>query len=317
MPHIMLILGLLVACGDDDAYLDEDGDIPYIYTTGNAESRRQLSLSSSAPLPNVATKIYTESLYADVTASDRVEIVFLVDDSATLTRTRQKLSTSLAAMLKHVINSNWSVAVTTLHAQNYPRAIITKYKNSFDYEKKFAQAVTDLTQITKTKSDNEDSVRAFVIVTDADLASETRTNVEKMLEVGNNNRVYALLDTDGEGSALVAWQNAAGEKIIHRYASLRSEDFTLPLQEMSRDLASVLRSNFFLRGYRALEGWAMVFSGEYLDAEVAWNPSRSGRTGHVSHANLQVNKKKDARTVFINSKLPAGMCLDMRYSIAR
>ena len=203
----------------------------------------------------MAKHIYTESSYADVTASDRLQIVFLVDDSETMDKQRQKLSTTLAAMLKHVINSNWSIAVTTLHAQNYPQASITKYEDSFDYEKKFSQAVMDLQQVTRSKYDNQESVRAYVIVTDQDLTQDTRINVENMLTMGNNNRVYALLDTDGNSDAFLAWRDTNGEKVINRYASLTMEDYALPLQEMSRDLASVLRSNFFLRGYRALEGW--------------------------------------------------------------
>ena len=311
----MLFLGMLVACGDDD-YVANDEE-QYIYTAGNAESRGSLALRASAPFPSIARPIYTESLYADVTASDRLQIVFLVDDSATMTKVRQKLSTSLSALLKHVINSNWSIAVTTLHAQSYPRASITKYQDSFDYEKKFARAVMDLQQTTRSSHDNEESVRAFVIVTDSDLTQATQVNVENMLATGNNNRVYALLDTDNNSSDFITWRDAQDEKVINRYASLAIEDYALPLQEISRDLASVLRSNFFLRGYRALEGWQMVFSGHYFDAKVAWNPSRSGQTGHVGDESLKPSSHKDTRTVFINSKLPKGMCVDMRYSVGR
>ena len=316
MQRIMLILCLSIACGDDDSHVASDKE-HYIYTSGNAESRGRLALSSSAPLPKVTKLIYTESFYADVTASDRLQIVFLVDDSATMAQARQKLSTSLAAMLKHVINSNWSVAVTTLHTRNYPQASITKYDDSFDYEKKFSQAVMDLKQATKPERDDKEHVRAYVIVTDNDLTEETRTNVENMLAAGNNNRVYALLDTDGNSSAFIDWRDAEGEKVINRYAALKIENYALPLQEMSRDLASVLRSNFFLRGYRALEGWQMRFSGGYFHAKVAWNPSRSGQTGDVSIESLKPSKNKDSRTIFINSKLPAGMCIDTRYSIGR
>ena len=168
MLRILLMGAMLLACGDD-GYVNDDEEEQYIYTSGNAENRRRLRLNASPDFASMASHVYTESLYADVTASDRVQIVFLVDDSETMSKPRQKLSTALAAMLKQVINSNWSIAVTTLHAQNYPQASITKYEDSFDYEKKFSQAVMDLQQITRTKYDNKESVRAYVIVTDKDL----------------------------------------------------------------------------------------------------------------------------------------------------
>ena len=315
--RVLLWLVLSTACGDDDDYINEAEDT-YIYTQGNAESRGPLSLSASTYLPHATTTVYTESFYAEVTASDRLQIIFLIDDTTEMAESRQKLSTTLAAMLKHVINSNWSIAVTTLHAASSPQVTITKYQDSFDYEKKFAQAVTDLKQAPgAARQPAQDSVRAFVIVTDKDLTAATRHNVDKMLAEGGNNRVYALLNTAGGSSAFIDWRDAQGQKIVNRYAAMTMADYALPLQEMSHDLASVLRSNFFLRGYRSLEGRHVVFSGDYLDAKVVWNPSRSGQTGHLSSNSLVRGDNQAARTVFINSKLPAGMCIDVKYSIER
>lgn len=315
--RVLLLLVLSAACGGDGDQINGEEET-YIYTHGNAESREKLSLSASTQLPNATTTMYTESFYADVTASDRLQIVFLIDDTAEMAESRQKLSTALAAMLKHVINSNWSIAVTTLHISSYPQATITKYKDSFDYEKKFAQAVTDLKQVTGAeRKQAKDSVRAFVIVTDKDLTADIRYNVEKMLTEKGNNRVYALLNIEGGSSAFIDWSDSQGQKIVNRYASITMEDYALPLQEMSRDLASMLRSSFFLRGYRSLEGRHVAFNGDYLDAKVAWNPSRSGQTGHISSDSLQRGDDKAAHTFFINSKLPAGMCIDVKYSIER
>ena len=315
--RILLLLALSTACGDEEHHVGEEEEI-YIYTTGNAESRKQLSLSASTQLPSVTTTTYTESLYADVTASDRLQIIFLIDDNVEMAKSRQKLSSTLAALLKHVINSNWSIAVTTLHATYQPQATITKYEDSFDYEKKFTEAVMDLKQAASAgRKAAKDSIRAFVIVTNSDLTSEIRQNIERMLEEGGNRRVYALLDTSEDSSAFIDWHDAQGEKVINRYASITMKDYALPLQEMSRDLASVLRSNFFLRGYRSLEGRQVVFNGDYFNAKVAWNPSRSGQTGHVNHESLQQGEDKDSRTFFINSKLTSGTCLDIKYSIER
>lgn len=317
MLRILLLLMLSAACGDEDNHLSEEGET-YLYTHDNADQRGKLSLSASTQLPQATTTVYTESFYADVTASDRVQIIFLIEDTAEMAQSRQKLSTALAALLQHVINSNWSIAVTTLHSASSPQATITKYKDSFDYEKKFSQAVTDLKQVGGAKHKAaENGVRAFIIVTDKDLSQQTRANVEKLLAEGGNNRVYALLDVASGSSALLDWRDAQGQKIINRYASLALEDYTLPLREMSRDLASILRGNFFLRGYRSLEGRRVAFSGDYFDAKVVWNPSRSGQTGHIGSDNLQRGENKTARTFFIDSKLPAGMCIDVKYSIER
>lgn len=316
MVRVLLLLMLSVACGDD-GHIDVEEET-YIYTQDNAESRKRLSLSASTELPSATTIMYTESLYADVTASDHLQIIFLIDDDVTMAKPRQKLSTALAALLKHVINSYWSIAVTTLHTTLQPRATITKYKDSFDYEKKFAQAVMDLKQVTNAELETaKDSIRAFVIMTDKDLTPEIRQHIEAMLALSINKRVYALLNSDNGSSALIDWRDAEGQKVINRYASITMEDYTLPLLEMSRDLASVLRSNFFLRGYRSLEGQQVVFSGDYFDAKVVWNPSRSGQTGHIGTGNLQQVEDRAARTFFVNSKLPNGMCIDVKYSIER
>ncbi len=316
--RILLLLMLTAACGDDGDHHPTEPEATYVYTHANAESREKLSLSASTQLPDVTTTVYTESFYADVTASDRLQIIFLIEDAAEMAAAREKLSMALAALLKHVINSNWSIAVTTLHSALYPQATITKYKDSFDYEEKFARAVMDLQQVTGAEHEAaKDGVRAFVIVTDKDLTQEIRHNVEKILAKGGNNRVYALLDTENGSSALIDWHDTQGQKVINRYASITMADYALPLQEMSHDLAAVLRSNFFLRGYRSLEGRQVAFSGDYFDAKVAWNPNRSGQTGHIGSDNLQWNEHEDTRTFFVNSKLPAGLCIDVKYSIER
>ena len=325
MWRMILLAVLLSACGDEEHVAGEDYDEEvYIYTASNAEHRKGLSLQASASLPGIEPqgyydfkkKFYTESVYADVTASDRLQLVFLLDDSSALVKERQKLATALPAILKHVINSNWSIAVTTLHAASYPQTTINKYKHSFTYEKLFSQAVTTLSQAAAADDgEAKDSVRAFVILTDGSLTAATRHNMESMLASGYINRVYALLDTEGGSSSFIEWSNARGEKVINRYASLAVDDYSLPLQEMSSDLASVLRSNFFLRGYRSLEGRQVAFEGDYLDAKVAVNPSRSGRTGHINTDNIVRSKDRNARSIFVNSKLPKGMCLDVKYHI--
>ena len=322
MWHMMLLAMLLFACGDEHADSENYDEEVYIYTASNAESRKALSLQASAPSSGLAAKgyhdyrakFYTESIYADVTASDRLQLVFLLDDAAALGKERQKLAAALPAMLKHVINSDWSIAVTTLHAAAYPQATISKYEHSFDYEQLFSQAVTALPQAAAADGgEAQDTVRAFVLLTNGALTSETRHNVEKMLTSGYINRVYALLDTEGRSSSFIDWRDARGQKVINRYASLAMEDYSLPLQEMSRDLASVLRSNFFLRGYRSLEGRQVTFDGDYLQAKVAVNPSRSGQTGHVHPDNIVRGHDKNARHIFINSRLTKGMCLDVKY----
>ena len=325
MGRVILLAALLFACGDEDhiASADYEEEV-YIYTASNAESRKTLSLQASAQSPGVApngypdyrTQFYTESIYADVIASDRLQLVFLLDDSTTLAKERQKLATALPAMLKHIINSNWSIAVTTLHTAAYPQTTIDKYKHSFAYEKLFSQAVTTLSQAAAADDgEAKDTVRAFVLLTNGALTPETRRNIENMLASGHINRVYALLDTQGSSRSFIEWRNTRGEKVVNRYASLAIDDYSLPLQEMSSDLASVLRSNFFLRGYRSLEGGQVTFVGDYLNAKVAVNPSRSGRIGHISTDNIVHSKDKNAHNIFINSRLPKGMCLEVKYHI--
>lgn len=315
MLRLLMLTLLLLSCGDDSNIPPEEVD-ESIYTSSNAESRRALVINSSAPLPSPRAKLYTESFYADVTPSDHLKITFLVDDSETMTTYRQKLSTSISAVLKHVINSNWSIAVTTLQATSYPKATISKYKNTFDYKKEFAQSVLTLQQTDADSREEKDgTIRAFIIVTNEDLTTEIRTNVEKMLSSEHIKRVYALLNTEGKSNSFISWSNSQGERVINRYGSLHIDNLDLPLQEISRDMAAVLRSNFLLRGYRSLEGNYVKFDGDYLNAKVAWNPSRSGQTGHVSESILNRDTDKADRRFFIDSRLPAGLCIDVQYSI--
>ena len=78
--------------------------------------------------------------YAEVTAADVVEIVLLVD-SELAAEQQEKLAKGVDALLKHIINSNWHLAVADLAATAYPTKFITKYANYADYGQQFAAAL--------------------------------------------------------------------------------------------------------------------------------------------------------------------------------
>ena len=106
---------------------------------GNDDTAGAMQGQPQGSLPADHEKI-TFSTYAEVTAADVVEIVLLVD-SELAAEQQEKLAKGVDALLKHIINSNWHLAVADLAATAYPTKFITKYANYADYGQQFAAAL--------------------------------------------------------------------------------------------------------------------------------------------------------------------------------
>lgn len=261
--------------------------------------------------PPVDKIVYTESFYADVTPSDKLEIIFLIDNDKSLADVRAKLKSTIADTLHHIINSNWSVAVTTLQAKQYPAQLATKYENAFDYDDLYAKAVEELKEEKSAGKEEKDTIRAFIIVTNKDLELETRETLDKVIGDDHINLVYGLLNTK-DNKNFIGWKRTDDEPVLNRYGNIELEDYREMMQEISADISLSLRSNFWLKGYKDLDDVMQIFDRDYIDIRASSDPDRKIEHGHVAEDIYSITAQ---RRVFIDAYLPEGMCFDMDYTV--
>ena len=261
MIRSTLIVLFIAGCGSEF-------DVRDTKTVAVRELSKELQTNASPDATLPADKIlYTESFYADVTPGDKLKIIFLIDNDKSLADIRAKLATTITDTLHHVINSNWSIAVTTLQTKQYPAKLATKYENTFDYKDLYEKAVKELQEAKSAGDEEKDTIRAFIIVTDKDLEPETRETLDRIIGNDHINLVYGLLNAK-DNKSFIGWQGTDDKPILSRYGNIEMEDYREMMQEISADIAIALRSNFFLSGYRELQiygGQHRTFDDDYID----------------------------------------------------
>ncbi len=250
---------------------------------GNSDTAGAIREQPPGSLPDGYERL-TLSTYAEVSAVDVVEVVLLVG-SGLSTQQRENLAKGIDALLKHIINSNWSIAVADLEATALPTKFITKYKNYADYSQQFAaalgvgkevevaddraepapaaeqlpsaqqpllpakQPLLPAQQLEKFAPHRTVMLRAFIIVTNKNF-SETKLAENKVILAEEANaapltRVYAILHTEDGLDDYLNWKNAEGKHTLSRYGSLLT-NYKSMLEDFSADIANVLRGVFFV-----------------------------------------------------------------------
>ena len=283
----------------------------------------------------------TFSTYAEVTAADVVEIVVRVDNELD-TQVKEKLAAGIDALLKHIINSNWRVALSELDTTAYPTQFITKYTDYASYAKKFAAALgvgkAEPTTAPQPKRAPEAeqpvssepragleprsapavTLRVFIIVTAQSLA-ETKLATDKAVLADREDapltKVYAILNTAEGIDDYLNWKNAQDKNVLSRYGALQS-NYPSMLEDFSADIANTLRG---------------IFLVPPTPSDIVQNnlePKRQARAEDVTIAQLKVFNAPEAkeaqegfihdshyqvkeRIIFTRAKFVEGTCVDV------
>ena len=302
---------------------------------GDGNAAGAIQEQSQGSLPSDYEK-FTFSTYAEVTAADVVEIVLLVD-SELAEEQKEKLAKGIDALLKHIINSNWNIAVADLEATAYPTKFITKYANYADYSKQFSAAIgvgkgAGETPDTEGQAPDADqlaglnprqpqaaTLRVFIIVT-AKSFSDTKLEESKVVIADEEDvhltKVYAILNTEEGLDGFLNWKNEQDKSMINRYGSLQS-DYKRVLEEFSADIANTLRGVFIAPSLPAgalqhrVGAGASNPAGE--DVAIArikvFNApdEEEEQKGFIHDSHYQVKKN----VIFTRAKFVEGVCVDI------
>jgi len=337
---IYVLLAMLIACssnssnrrnGDATATASATAAVGEDETAGAVQKQSQGSLTPDQKI--------TFSTYAEVTAADVLEIVVRVDSELD-TQQKEKLAAGIDALLKHVINSSWSIAVTDLDTTAYPTQFITKYANYADYGKKFAAALgvgkadeqtTDPQQ--KQASETEQptpqwavpkpsvALRAFILVTDQSLAY-TKLATDKAVLADTEDalptKVYAILNTADGIDDYLNWKNARDKNVLSRYGSLQA-DYASMLEDFSADIANTLRGIFIVPptpsgaedvAIAQLKVFNVPETAEAKDKEdkeAKDKEDKEAKDGFIHDSHYQVKERR----IFTRAKFVEGTCVDV------
>ena len=259
----------------------------------------------------------TFSTYAEVTAADIVEIVLLLD-SKLEDKQKKQLAGGSDALLKHIINSHWKIAVADLNTTTYPTSFITKYVNYADYGKQFATAVKSGTAPSTGQPSGVEGaggrnwqqgmLRVFIIVTPQSFA-DTKLDKNAMIvaeEHAHRTKVYAIINTDSNKEGFINWKNAQGKHVLSRYASLSSSN-NKALAGFSADIAHALRGMF---GIPPHPHQAIPPSGDYAIVQMKVFNAPEGekeQDGFIHDSHYQVKQG----VVFTRAQFSEGVCVDV------
>ena len=244
---------------------------------------------------------------------------------------KKKLAEEIYSLLKHIINSNWNIAVADLDTTSYPTSFITKYANYANYGKQFSAALSvDEDEETTPNAPAPNApfphwgrqqaqpvtLRAFIIVTDksfADANLEENKFVLAKEEDLHLTKVYAILNSEGHDGFL-NWKNEQDEAVLSRYGSLQG-NYKRMLEEFSADMANTLRSIFTVppQPSGAAQSWLGAgAAGQGQDVAIAqikvFNaPNEDVEDGFIHDSHYYVKKN----TVFTRAKFIEGICVDV------
>ena len=329
----IMVLVIGVACSDeiiapDRVALNDDSEAVKAVEVVEASSVANVTIvvddarsgaikqQAQSSLPAEHEKI-TFSTYAEVTAADIVEIVLLLD-SELADEQKNQLAGGSAALLQHIINSHWKIAVVDLNTTTYPTSFITKYANYTDYNKQFAAAITSVAMPKEEQQSGakqqgvkggqqRGKLRVFILVTPQSFA-DTKLGENEMIiaeEHAHRTKVYALVNTDGNSEGFINWKNDSGRHVLSRYASLASDN-SKALAEFSADIAQALRGMFAIPSPPK----AILSSDTYTIAQMKIFNAPEGekeQEGFIHDSHYQVKQN----IVFTRAQFSEGVCVDV------
>ena len=332
---IYVLLAMFVACSSNSsnrrrATATATATAAATTAVGVDETAGAIVETAQGSLPADHEKI-TFSTYAEVTAADVLEIVVRVDNELD-TQRKEKLAAGIDALLKHVINSSWNIAVTELDTTAYPTQFITKYANYADYGKQFAAALgvsevaseqttdpqqkqaPEQKQLTPTLPPPPNvALRAFILVTAQSLA-ETKLATDKAVLADTEDalptKVYAILNTADGIDDYLNWKNARDKNVLSRYGSLQA-DYAKMLEDFSADIANTLRGIFTVPlTSSGAEDVAIAQLKVFNAPETAEDKEakdKEAKEGFIHDSHYKVK----AGRIFTRAKYVEGTCVDV------
>lgn len=284
---IALLLVMVISCSEAE-FSNETMQIQSVEKDGlGGESDDQLSLASK-------TRNETRQQTFNQEQRGVLDILLVIDNSGSMRPIQLKLQKNLANLLEAIADSNWQIAVIgTKRADCLQRTVINK--NTNNYQQEYASlvdlgasgdgeylvysAIRGLDNICDGQQDKawlrDGSSIAVLMVTDQDnecgarfplpnnarcSLDDLRTHLDKLRPNGNA-RVYGLVDTNN--ASLDRWQDFS---IFSSYGSVFSQSYDHILQDISRDVSTMLLDQFRLESLPIADSVTVEVDGDRLES---------------------------------------------------
>ena len=224
-----------------------------------------------------------EQLDVDNRVTDQLDILVVIDKSASMKEVRDNLSDKLDALLASVGDRDWKIAIITTDPKDCLRGLVTpdnkgdfaktinEISGGSNYEEAIGAAINGLRGMPLRKIDGcgeetvswrrKDSALAIIIVTDEDLqCSELIKGYEcsvqdllNLLDVMDyvlhlNARIYGFLNKNKQRK-FMEMKDKDGETIFSHTAAHdgTEDDYKKVLREISGGLGNIYQSKFLLK----------------------------------------------------------------------
>ena len=242
-------------------------------------------LGSGLDADNVSGELTTEIFAADAAATDKLDILLIIDGSQSMGEERAKIARKLEPLLEHIKARDWQIGIASTDMTSCFAAIVNA--TTPDYQDVYRQAIDDIQPANaeqaiymtirglqgmpivenNTCDDNnpqylvrEDSAIGVLIITDEDhQCLSDQSQFELGCEIQDlydflslirmphiTAKVYGWLNAS-KNAKFLAWRDEGGETIFTRYQPYNTSNYDTILQAISSDLSAIVQYKYKLQ----------------------------------------------------------------------
>ena len=247
---------------------------------------KQTNLSGSLGIGEVSGELITETFSTNTDATDKLDILLIIDGSSSMSEQRAKIARKLESLLEHIKSRDWQIgiastdmtscfaAIVNAKTPNYQDAYLTAIDNikSSNAEQAIYMTIKALKGMpvvdsSGTCDDNkpdylvrEDSAIGILIVTDEDhQCISSNSTIDQGCEIQDlydflsliripniTAKVYGFLNIS-KNDKFLAWRDEGGEPIFTRHEPHDTGDYDAVLKSISSDLSAIVQYKYELQ----------------------------------------------------------------------
>ena len=262
----------------------------------------QTHLSSGFDADNISGELTTETFAYNASATDKLDILLIIDNSDSMSEERAKVARKLESLLKHIKERDWQIGIASTDMTSCFAAIINA--KTHDYQNVYRQAIDDIKPANAEQViymtirglkgmpvvDNntcddtkpqylvrEDSAIGILIITNEDhQCISSKSEIDQGCEIQDlydflslvripniTAKVYGFLNAN-KNDKFLEWRDEGGETIFTRYEPYNISNYDTILKAISSDLSAIVQYKYKLQKKHDDEASEVVitFDGE-------------------------------------------------------
>ncbi len=247
---------------------------------------KQTKFISNLNADNLSGELYQETFIPDISATDKLDILLIIDGSDSMRGQKAEVARKLLPLLENIKARDWQIGITSTDMTSCFAAIITAqtsnyqdvYRQAIDAikpsnsEQAIFMAIRGLRGMPVITDDNtcdddhprylvrENSALGILIITDEDHQCDVSIggasagceiqdlyDFLSLIRIPHKTaKVYGFLD-ENENDKFIAWQDESGETIFTRHEPYNTDNYDTTLKAISSDLSDIVQYKYQLK----------------------------------------------------------------------